>query len=207
MPKPHPGASATATDASPAAPAAPAGTFTSDAWNFRIDVPPGWTVRRDFRSSYLANGAWKSFASPASHGQPVLALTMPGSDKITDAEIRIGASRDARELHDCATPPSAVRPGSVETRTIGGVGFTTFEAADAAMSHHLEVHAYRTVRNGACYAIDLLVFGVNPAVYDPPATPPFSDAHAFAAMRGVLQSLRFVEPLDQPAARASTVSR
>lgn len=137
----------------------------------------------------------------------MLALTMPGSDKITDAEIRIGASRDARDLHDCTTPPSAVRPGSVETRTIGGAGFTTFEAADAAMSHHLEVHAYRTVRNGACYAIDLLVFGVNPAVYDPPATPPFSDAHAFAAMRGVLQSLRFVEPLDQPAARASTVSR
>lgn len=137
----------------------------------------------------------------------MLALTMPGSDKITDAEIRIGASRDARELHDCATPPSAVRPGSVETRTIGGVDFTTFEAADAAMSHHLEVHAYRTVRNGACYAIDLLVFGVNPAVYDPPATPPFSDAHAFTAMREVFRSLAFTDAADQPAASASTVSR
>ena len=74
------------------------------------------------------------------------------------------------------------------------------------MSHHLDVHAYRTVRDGACYAIDLLVFGVNPAVYDPPATPPFSDAFALAAMRDVLQSLQFMEPADQPAASASTVS-
>ena len=204
---PHPAASATTTDASPAASTEHVNAFVSDAWGFRIDVPSGWTVRRDFQSSYLANGAWKSFAPPNSHGQPVLALAMPDSNKITDAEIRIGVSRDARELHDCTTPPSAVRPGSVETRNVNGVGFTTFEAADAAMSHHLDVHAYRTVRNGACYAIDLLVFGVNPAVYDPPATPPFSDASAFEAMRDVLQSLQFTEPANQPAARASTVSR
>ncbi|HEX5954075.1 MAG TPA: hypothetical protein VFY94_12960, partial [Rhodanobacteraceae bacterium] len=67
--------------------------FVSEAWRFRINVPSGWTVRRDFRSSYLANGAWKSFAPPDSHGQPVLTLTVPGSDNVTDAGIRIGASR------------------------------------------------------------------------------------------------------------------
>lgn len=181
--------------------------FVSAAWGFRIDVPQGWTIRRDFQSGYLANGAWKSFASPDSRGQPVLALTVPGSNDITDAEIRIGTSRDAKEVHDCTAPPAAVRPGSIATRKIHGTTFATFEAADAAMSHHLEVHAYRTVRGGACYAIDLLVFGTNPAVYDPPATPPFSDTHAFAAMRNVLQSLEFVDAADQPAASASTISR
>ncbi|HJR14979.1 MAG TPA: hypothetical protein VJ833_13910 [Rhodanobacteraceae bacterium] len=181
--------------------------FASEAWRFRIDVPPGWVARHHFRSSYLANDTWKTFASPDSRGQPVLALTVPGSNNITDAEIRIGASRDPMEVHDCTTPPSAVRSGSVATRTINGITFTTFDAADAAMSHHLDVHAYRTVHHGACYAIDLLVFGVNPAVYDPPATPPFSDTHAFAAMREVLQSLKFMETANQPAASASTVSR
>ncbi len=181
--------------------------FVSAAWGFRIDVPQGWTVRRDFQSSYLANGAWKTFAPPDTHGQPVLALTVPGSSDITGAEIRIGTSRDAKEVRTCTTPPPVVRPGSIATRSIHGVTFTTFQAADAAMSHHLDVHAYRTVRDGACYAIDLLVFGVNPAVYDPPATPPFSDAHAFKAMRETLQSLRFAEPADQPATSASTVSR
>src|SRR6185312_319615 len=80
-------------------------------------------------------------------------------------------------------------------------------AVRRAIRQHLDVHAYRTVHDGACYAIDLLVFGVNPAVYDPPATPPFSDTHAFAAMRDVLQSLEFMETADQATANASTVSR
>jgi hypothetical protein len=204
---PQPTASMPATATSPAVKPDHENAFVSAAWGFRIDVPPGWTVQRDFQSSYLANGAWKSFAPPDSHGQPVLALSMPGSNNITDAEIRIGASRDAKEVHDCTTPPAAVRPGSVATRKIHGVTFTIFEAADAAMSHHLDVHAYRTVHDGACYAIDLLVFGVNPAVYDPPATPPFSDAYAFAAMREVFQSLEFMDAADQPVASASTVAR
>jgi hypothetical protein len=58
------------------------------------------------------------------------------------------------------------------------------------MSHSLDVHSYRAVRRGACYAIDLLVYGTNPQVFDPPATPPFSRAEAFARMRSVLASLR-----------------
>jgi hypothetical protein len=63
------------------------------------------------------------------------------------------------------------------------------------------------VHGGACYAIDLLVYGVNPQVYDPPATPPFSDADAFEAMRTVLGSFAFEGPADQPAASASTAAR
>jgi hypothetical protein len=204
---PHPAASTPVTGTS--APEIPdhENAFVSTAWGLRIDVPQGWTIRHDFQSSHLANGAWKSFASPDSHGQPVLALTVPGSNDITAAETRIGTSRDAKEVHDCTTPPAAVRPGSITTRNVHGVTFTTFEAADAAMSHHLDVHAYRTVRDDACYAIDLLVFGVNPAVYDPPATPPFSDALAFKAMRETLQSLQFTDPAGQSAASASTVPR
>jgi len=181
--------------------------FVSDAWGFRVDVPPGWTIRHDFHSSYLANGAWKAFAAPKSHGEPVVALMVPGSDRVTDAEIRIGASRAANEVQRCTRPPSAARPDSIATQRINGVGFTTFEASDAAMSHHLDVHAYRIVRNGACYAIDLLVFGVNPDVYDPPATPPFSDAHAFDEMRAVIRSLRFVESNNQAAPSTSTTLR
>jgi hypothetical protein len=177
--------------------------FVSNGWGFRIDVPSGWTLRRDFQSSYLANGAWKTFAAPDSRGEPVLSLTMPGSNYITDAEIRIGASRDPAEVQRCTAPPSSVRAGSVATQRIHGIDFTTFEAADAAMSHHLDVHALRVVHGGACYAIDLLVYGVNPEVYDPPATPPFSDAHAFDAMRAVVQTFTF----DQSAASASTAAR
>jgi hypothetical protein len=195
-----------ATPAASHAPEAP-DAFTSKAWGFRIDAPPGWTLRHDFQSSYLTNGAWKTFAAPDSRGTPVLSLTMPGSNRITDAEIRIGASRDAGEARDCTTPPSAVVASSVATERINGITFTTFEAGDAAMSHHLRVHAYRTLRDGTCYAIDLLVFGVNPRVYDPPATPPFPDAHAFEAMRAVFRSFAFTQPAGQSAAKASTAAQ
>lgn len=181
--------------------------FVSTVWSFRIDKPPGWTLRRDFQSSYLTNGAWKTFSAPGSQGEALLSLIVPGSNHITDAEIRIGVSRDPAEVRHCTAPPSAAVAGSVATQHINGVPFTTFEAADAAMSHHLTVHAFRVVHNGACYAIDLLVFGVNPQVYDPPATPPFSNAHAFDAMRAVIQTFRFEQPADQPAANASTAAR
>ena len=201
----QPSPSATVAGASSAPEASDA--FVSDAWGFRIDAPSGWTLRRDFQSSYLANGAWKTFAAPDSHGEPILSLTLPGSNHITDAEIRIGVSRDPTEVQRCTAPPSAVVADSVTTQHINDTSFTTFEAADAAMSHHLTVHAWRAVHGGACYAIDLLVFGVNPQVYDPPATPPFSDARAFDAMRAVIQTFRFERPGNQSAANASTAAR
>lgn len=181
--------------------------LASNAWGFRINAPPGWTVRQDFQSSYLANGAWKTFAAPDSQGEPVLSLTVPGSNQITDAEFRIGASRNPAEVQRCTAPPPGVVAGSVATQRINDIPFTTFEAADAAMSHHLTVHAWRVVHGGACYAIDLLVFGVNPEVYDPPATPPFSDAHAFDAMRAVIRTFAFEQPANQSAASASTAAR
>lgn len=166
-------------------------TIADDARGFRIDVPSTWTVRHDFSSSYLANGAWKTFAAPDSQGTPVLALIVPGSDRITDAEIRIGISRAADEVRRCAAPPSAVRSGSVATPRINGVAFNAYAAGDAAMSHYLDVRSYRTVHDGTCYAIDLLVYGTNPEVYSPPATPPFTRQHAFAQMRAVLDTFRF----------------
>lgn len=186
---------------------APGHVFASRAWGFRIDVPDGWAVQRGFKPSYLTNGTWKTFAAPDAQGQPIVSLVMPGSNDVSDAEIRIGASRAANEVAACNQPPAAVRPGSVAIRRIHGIRFTTFAAGDAAMSHHLKVHAYRGVRNGTCYAIDLLVFGTNPQVFDPPARPPFSDARAFAAMDAVAQTLRFTDAADQAAASAATVSR
>ena len=181
--------------------------FVSNPWGFRIDVPSGWSLRQDFQSSHLANDAWKTFAATDSRGEAVLSLIVPGSNSITDAEIRIGASRDPAEVRRCTEPPSAAVAGSVTTQRVNGVPFRTFEARDAAMSHHLDVQSWRVVHDGACYAIDLLVFGMNPRVYDPPATPPFSDAHAFDAMHAVTRTFRFEQPAAQPAASASTAAR
>ncbi|HET6913388.1 MAG TPA: hypothetical protein VFH71_08645 [Rhodanobacteraceae bacterium] len=163
----------------------------SNRFGFRIAYPKGWTARRDFRGGYLANGSWKTYATPDSQGTPVAALVMTGSNHVTAAEVRIGVSRVAEEVKTCVAPPSSLRGGSTDRERIDGADFTRFEASDAAMSHYLDVHSYRAVHDDACYAIDLLVYGTNPQVYDPPATPPFSKAQAFAAMRDVLRTFHF----------------
>ncbi len=165
--------------------------FSSDEWGFQIDYPSAWTLQRDFDHGYLDNGAWKTYAAPGSKGTPVLALSLPGSNAITAGELRIGVSDAADEVRRCTVPPDAVRPGSVGEARIGDAAFATFEAADAAMSHYLSVRSYRTVHDGRCYAIDLLVTGTNPQVYDPPPTPPFTRAHAFEQLQQALQGFRF----------------
>jgi hypothetical protein len=167
--------------------------FASQRWGFTINYPVDSQVQPDFRHSYLQTGTWKAYAAPDSHGLPVVALVMPGSDQITDAEVRIGASDSRTDVARCTTPPQAVRAGSVGKVVINGIPFTHFEAGDAAMSHYLDVHGYRVVHAGTCYAIDLLVYGTNPAVYSPPATPPFTRAQAFAWMRAVLDTFRFTQ--------------
>lgn len=167
-------------------------TLESAAFGFRLDYPHDWATRRDFKSSYLADGKWKTYAGSGSRGTPVAALVVPGSNDITHAELRIGVSRTPMEIRACSTPPSSARTGSVARQRINDADFATFEASDAAMSHSLEVHSYRTVHDGACYAIDLLVFGTNPQVYAPPATPPFSREQAFARMRSVIATFRFM---------------
>ena len=165
--------------------------WSDPTWHISIDVPSSWTIHHGFPASYLANGAWKTYAGPGSQGSPVVALVAPGSNHISDAEIRIGASKAASEVQQCTTPPDALRPGSLSHEIIGGIDFTTFEGADAAMNHYLDVHSYRAAHGGVCYAIDLLVYGTNPQVFDPPATPPFSRTQAFARMRSVFASFRF----------------
>jgi hypothetical protein len=196
-----PGTAATAGAAGPAPstavsaadrPSAGARDFRSEEWGFRIDYPPEWKLQRDFDHGYLANGAWKTYAASGSKGTPVLALSLPGSNAITAGELRIGVSDAANEVRRCTAPPDAVRPGSVGEAHVGGAVFATFEAADAAMSHYLSVRSYRTVHEGRCYAIDLLVTGTTPQVYDPPATPPFTRVHAFEQLQQALQGFRFI---------------
>lgn len=160
-------------------------------FGFRIAYPKNWPARRDFRRGHLANDNWKTYAPPGSRGTAVAALVVPGSNHVTEAEMRIGVSRAPEEVRSCSTPPSSVRAGSLDRERIDDADFVKFDAGDAAMNHYLDVHSYRVVHEGACYALDLLVYGVNTLVYDPPPKPPFSREQAFAEMHGVLRSFRF----------------
>jgi len=170
----------------------PAAVITDTAHAFAIAVPRDMRIRRDFQRSYLANASWKSFAREDAHGTPVLALVLDGSDAITAAELRIGVGDDPTARAHCLDVPASGVPAQTTQVALAGVPFTRFHAADAAMSHYLDVEAYRAIHGGRCYAIDLLVTGTRPEVYDPPATPPFERDAARQRLRAALAGFRFL---------------
>lgn len=159
---------------------------------FAIAIPSGMQLHRDFQRSYLDDASWKAFAGPDSHGAPAAALVLDGSNKITAAELRIGIGTDSEALAHCLEVPASGAAGAIDTTTLAGVPFTHFHAADAAMSHYLDVDSYRAVHACRCYAIDLLITGTRPEVYDPPATPPFARDDAEKRLRKALDGFRFL---------------
>lgn len=167
--------------------------FVDEALGVAILPLPGFTLRRDFRRNYLANDAWKAFAEPDSHGKALAALVLEGSNEVTAAELRLGISNEPDAVATCLEVSDSALPSPRDEIRIDGQPFRHFRASDAAMSHYLTVDAYRAVRQDHCYAIDLLIVGTRPDVYDPPRTPPFDAATAQARLREALGAIRFVK--------------
>ena len=166
-------------------------TFTETTLGLTLPVPTGMTLRRDFQRSYLDAGAWQTFAGKNSQGRPLAALVMDGSNKITAGELRVSESDAAEALAHCEDSPASAAPDSTSIEKLDGAAFQHFRAGDAAMSHYLKVDGYRAVRAGHCVAIDLLVYGTRPGVYEPPATAPFTEDQAWSALHAALGGLHW----------------
>lgn len=164
--------------------------FHSHPWGFHIDYPDAWRASQSFGTSYFSTGTWKTYAATGSIGTPILALTLPGSNKVTTAQLRIGASADAQAVAHCLDLPPMASGGS-DQQTLNGVSFLHFRASDAGMSHYVNVESYRTVHASRCYAIDLWIAGTRPQVYFPPATPPFTHDQAEKRLQSVLRTFHF----------------
>jgi hypothetical protein len=165
--------------------------FTDATLRLALPVPAGMTLRHDFQRSYLDAGAWQVFAGKNGQGRVLAALVLDGSNAITTAELRLSDSDAADALAHCEDIPPTAEPGSTSTATLDGVAFQHFRAGDAAMSHYLKVEGYRAVRAGRCVAIDLLVYGTRPEVYNPPRPQPFTQAQAWNALHTALAGLRW----------------
>ncbi len=176
---------------SPTAPP-PQTMFAEPGAGLRIAPVAGMQVQQDFRRDYLAASTWKLFAEPDSTGTPLVALVLDGSNKLTAAELRIGTSTDPTALEKCIEPP-AEATGPASAASVGGQPFTHFSVGDAAMSHYVSAESYRAVREGKCYAIDLVIAGTRPEVYDPPRTPPFSNEEARKQLATALEAVHWVQ--------------
>lgn len=164
--------------------------FADEAVGVALLPVEGFDLRHDFARSYLGDDRWKSFAGPDSVGRPLAALVLQGSNEITAAELRLGSSNNAGALAECAQAANSAATSRTDEVRVDGQVFHHFHAADAAMSHYLDVDAYRAVRHGHCIAIDLLITGTRPEVYDPPRQPPFDQATAKARLQQALTAVR-----------------
>lgn len=185
-------AKAAVTNEARAVPSLPAYAFSETPPGIALAAVPGMELRRDFTRSYLTLDGWKLFDASGSTGSPLAALVLDGSNEVTAAELRVGRSDDAGAVADCLTPP-AEATGPVDTVDVGGVSFTHFPVGDAAMSHYVSADSYRAVQHGRCYAIDLVVAGTRPEVYDPPREPPFSNELAKQKLREALNSIHWIK--------------
>ncbi|MBS7455528.1 hypothetical protein [Coralloluteibacterium stylophorae] len=166
-------------------------TFAQD--GISLEHPPGVRIEHRFDGGYFGPGRWKAYAPDDVPGQPLVALVLPGSDDITRAELRIGSSRDNRALATCGESPDAAMPQTRADVAINGIDFVRFDAGDSGMNHYRFVRAYRTVRDRVCYAIDLVVAGTNPEVYEPPRAAPFSREEAIARLQAMVRTLRLAD--------------
>jgi len=156
-------------------------------------APAGMHWQRESHPQYLTPAGWSLFAPAGQAGTPLAALQLDGSNEITAAELRVGRSDDPKAMAVCMQAPAEAQ-GTPEPVVLAGVDFVHYHVADAAMSHYLQVDGYRGMRHGQCVAIDLVVSGTRPEVYDPPRQPPFAVEQAQARLREALAGLQWAAP-------------
>lgn len=174
----------------------PRQTFVDPATGFHLQWPDTFVPESQSSVAYLLTTGWRVDLRPNEPGQLQAGWVLAGSNEVTAARLRYGVSGDAKSFEHCLKPGGG---GLVTNQVmIGGRPFTHYHLQDAGMSHYLEAEAYRSRYQGRCYAIDLIVNGTNPQVYDPPRTPPFSRQQAEAALHDLLLRVKWLAPEMKP---------
>lgn len=172
-------------------PELPWNMYENFVYGFAIAYPHDMYSTSTVTSSYIPLGGWKAYGAPEAEdrGERVVTFALSRSNDVTAAELRVGVSEHEDEVAECLSPPlHATRTG---TEDVDGEPFSFFEAEDAAMNHYLKVKGYRFVHKSRCFAFDLMVYGSNPDVFDPPRPVPFSHEEAFERLLSVLHTLDF----------------
>jgi hypothetical protein len=82
------------------------------------------------------------------------------------------------------------------TTMIDHVSFVVFELRQGAMNQFMEVHVYRTFRNGQCYQLGINVATANATVFEPPPVRTLSEAawhEVNRTLEQALNSFRFLK--------------
>lgn len=140
-------------------------------YGFEISYPSNLVATTTFQNYYHLNSNWRSDAALDSNGnatgEPIVSIPIYRINNSNngayvsyplyyDAELRIGVSSDPKDVEACLLSTNGIA-GSTEI--INGINFSKFTIEEAGMSQYLEGVSYRTIHNGACYAVEQLKTG------------------------------------------------
>lgn len=122
-------------------------------------------------------------------GERLLTLEMktPLQTNLRSVQISIGVSKDPNAVAECTVAQSHENP------LLGGpAGLTGFSSIEAGMGNYYELQSYRSVRDGACIALETVVHSTNLANYDPNQGITAYDAASVAgAIQSVINTFQF----------------
>lgn len=176
--------------------------FTDGEHGFSLHYPEKYATDYTFATFYHLPANWRVNALPEGTGTPIIAIigTRIQSDhsfpRYFDAEVRIGASKDPKEVARCETAATDQNEKPLPDVSLGGTTFKAFSFEQAAMMQYLKGVSYRTVHDGACIAIEQLETGSS-YMDDAPSKDDIPQATldaAYAALDSVVKTFSFARP-------------
>lgn len=176
--------------------------FTDGEYGFSMHYPEEMLTDYTFASFYHLPASWRVNTLPEGTGTPVIAVvgyrirSENSYPRYFDAEVRVGTSVDPKEVERCDQP--ALEQGEVvlPDTVIHGTTFKTFSFESAGMMQYVKGVSYRTVHNGACFAIEQLQTGSSYRD-DPKSSSDVADEvlqAKFKALDAVVKTFTFVQP-------------
>lgn len=176
--------------------------FSDGEYGFTLRYPQTWETDYTFKSFYHLPPAWRVNALSEATGTPILSVigyrieSDHSYPRYFDAEVRIGASTDAREIARCLTAAIEQNEQPLPDVILGGTTFKAFSFEGAGMMQYVKGVSYRAVHDGVCIAIEKIAAG---ASYrdDPDSPDDVPDATldaAYASLDPVVASFAFATP-------------
>ncbi len=188
------------TEASTTPPLTGMAIYTNGEYGFSIFYPQKDEATSSFSAYYHLSDSWRIGALPNATGTPIFSIigyrtqsenTYP---RYFDAEVRIGASTNRRELAACTKVGDGELPQP--DVTMNGTTWKVFASQEAGMMQYAKSLSYRTVHDGKCIALEQVQAGSS--YHDDPASPKdISDADLeqhYSELTPIVQSFSFATP-------------
>ena len=170
-------------------------SFVGGGGMVRLSHPSSLMPTRNFAGRALLNSGWRQMwdGTPVGRGVGIVrfwqvAKPTAGQGQVTEM-IQVGFSRSAGVVAKCG--PEGLVSGHARrlpNRMLGGHRWTVYTNGDAGMSQQVNATNFRSVINGACYAIDRITYAVKAAAPAGRNAPP--QAVAAARMDEILATIK-----------------